>query len=59
MNIYKNAKGETKYYTTYKSAWNAAARLNERETDNLWWFEADLNGWFLFQDNVVAETKAK
>lgn len=55
MNIYKNAKGETKYYSTYQSAWNAAARLNEKEMDNLWWFEADLNGWFLFQDSEVSK----
>jgi hypothetical protein len=54
MNILKNKQGETKYYATYYSAWKAAAKLNETELDNLWWFEADLNGWFLFQDG---ETK--
>ena len=50
MNILKKKNGEIKYYASYQSAWNAAARLNENELDNLWWFEMDTVGWFLFQD---------
>ena len=50
MNILKRKDGEIKYYASYQSAWNAAARLNENELDNLWWFEMDTVGWFLFQD---------
>ena len=45
--LYKNAKGETKYYATYHSAWNACIRLNEKETKGTWRFEGDLVGWYL------------
>lgn len=45
--IYKNAKGETKYYASYKSAWNACIRLNEKETRGTWLFEGDRYGWYL------------
>jgi hypothetical protein len=46
--IYKNKKGETKYYATYQSAWNAAIRLNETEIRGTWLFEGDATGmWYL------------
>lgn len=46
---HKNAKGETKYYATYQSAWNAAIRLNEKAIGGTWYFEGDATGmWYLF-----------
>ena len=45
---YKNSKGETKYYATYQTAWNAAIRLNEKINNGTWLFEADTIGWYLF-----------
>lgn len=48
LSIRRKANGEIKYYATYQSAWNAARRLNENATEGLWWFEADINGWYLF-----------
>ncbi len=48
--VYTDSKGNTKYYASYQSAWKAAARLNEKETDVQWFFEADLNGWYVFHD---------
>jgi hypothetical protein len=45
--VHKNAKGETKYYATYQSAWNACIRLNEKETRGTWLFEGDIVGWYL------------
>jgi hypothetical protein len=43
-----NAKGETKYYATYQSAWNACIRLNEKATNGSWEFEGDATGnWYL------------
>ncbi len=45
--IYKNSKGQTKYYATYQTAWNACIRLNEKETNGIWRFEGDLAGWYL------------
>lgn len=50
LNIYLKKNGDIKYYTNYRSAWNAANRLNENATDGLWFFEADINGWYLFFD---------
>ena len=53
--IYKNAKGNTKYYASYTSAWNAANKLNEKlsKDENPYYFEMDLVGWYLFQDAEV------
>jgi hypothetical protein len=45
--LHKNAKGETKYYASYQSAWNACIKLNKKETNGVWRFEADLVGWYL------------
>ena len=47
MQTYKNAKGETKYYATYQSAWNRAIKLNETAVGGTWYFEGDENGWYL------------
>jgi hypothetical protein len=47
MTTYKTAKGETKYYATYQSAWNVAIRLNEKAIGGTWRFEGDENGWYL------------
>lgn len=52
--IYTNAKGETKYYATYQSAWNACIRLNEKATNGSWAFEGDVTGWYL---HFVADTE--
>ncbi len=49
--IYKNAKGETKYYATYQSAWNACIRLNEKiiTSNGTWAFDGDATGkWYLY-----------
>jgi hypothetical protein len=44
------ANGEVKYYASYQTAWNAASRLNETDSDNgIWIFEQDMTGWFVFQ----------
>jgi hypothetical protein len=45
--IYKTAKGKTKYYATYQSAWKAAIRLNETAVGGTWLFEGDEIGWYL------------
>ena len=45
--IYKNSKGETKYYSTYRTAWEACIRLNKSETRGTWYFEGDSVGWYL------------
>ena len=45
--IYKNKKGETMYYATYRSAWNAAIRLNKKAIGGTWRFEGDENGWYV------------
>ena len=50
LNIYLKKNGDIKYYRNYRSAWKAANRLNENATDGLWFFEADINGWYLFFD---------
>lgn len=50
MKIYTKKNGETKYYSTYQSAWNAAIKLNEKldATEmGFWEFEGDINGWYL------------
>jgi len=48
MITYKNANGETKYWKTEGGAWNAANRLNEKETDGMWTFENEYQkGWYL------------
>ena len=53
---YTSKSGDVKYYTTYHTAWKAAARLNETAQGGLWFFEMDMNGWYLFwsADEVVA-----
>jgi hypothetical protein len=52
--IYKKKNGETKYYASYQSAWNACIRLNEKINNGTWMFEADATGyWYL---HFVAET---
>ena len=54
--VYKNAKGETKYYATHRSAWNACVRLNENAVGGLWYFESDETGlWYL---EFVADVQA-
>lgn len=41
--------GAVKYYASHRSAWAAAARLNNNTTeDGIWLFEADMTGWFVF-----------
>ena len=53
---HKNAKGETKYYATYQSAWNAAIRLNKKTINGTWLFESDQIGWYLhFEEEVEME----
>jgi hypothetical protein len=44
--VYKNAKGETKYYASYHTAWKACIRLNRTETTGTWRFEGDAIGWY-------------
>jgi hypothetical protein len=53
--IYTDANGNTKYYQSYQSAWKAAARLNFIDKDNLWLFEQDMTGWYVFHDVKVGE----
>lgn len=48
MQTYKNAKGETKYFSTYQGAWNRAAKLNDTAIDGMWLFEGDEKGWFVY-----------
>jgi hypothetical protein len=44
-----DSKGNTKYYNSYQTAWNAANRLNEQgQHDGIWLFEADMTGWYVF-----------
>lgn len=41
--------GNTKYYTSYHTAWQAANRLNQQGLDDgIWLFEADMTGWYVF-----------
>ena len=40
--------GEVKYYASYRTAWNKAAKLNEDAVGGLWFFEGDEHGWFVF-----------
>lgn len=49
IKYYTKANGEIKYYSTYQSAWNAAARLNKKTEwqHGTWLFEADQTGWYL------------
>jgi hypothetical protein len=47
--IYRDSKGNIKYYATYQSAWRAANRLNTAEGDVEWLFEQDLVGWFVYR----------
>jgi len=53
--ILKTAKGETKYYASYQSAWNKAIRLNETAVGGTWLFEGDQYGWYL---HFVTDVKA-
>lgn len=57
--LFTKKDGTTKYYATYQSAWNKAARLNETETNGQWLFEMDTNGWYLefFADETTKEGK--
>lgn len=48
MITFTKKDGTTKYYASYETAWNRAAKLNETATNGIWFFEADINGWFLF-----------
>jgi hypothetical protein len=45
--IYTDKKGKVKYYASYQSAWNACIRLNDQEINGSWYFEGDINGWYL------------
>lgn len=46
--IYRKKDGSIKYYASYQSAWNAAIRLNEKETTGAWYFESDATlNWYL------------
>lgn len=46
--ILRKKDGSIKYYASYQSAWNAAVRLNENETDGTWYFESDATfKWYL------------
>ena len=45
--IYTNSKGETKYYASHHSAWNACIKLNETANGGTWLFEGDAIGWYL------------
>lgn len=47
--IYKDSKGNIKYYASMNSAWKAANKLNDAEGDVEWLFEQDLVGWFLYR----------
>jgi hypothetical protein len=51
ITVYRNRKGEIKYYASWQSAWKAANRLNDAEGDVEWLFEQDLTGWFVFKHN--------
>jgi hypothetical protein len=43
--------GSTKYYSSYQSAWKAAARLNQQlptDSQGFWFFESDETcNWYL------------
>lgn len=45
--IFKDKNGNTKYYASYRSAWEKAIKLNQNETNGQWLFEMDATGWFL------------
>lgn len=49
-----NAKNETKYYSSYQTAWTAAIRLNKTAVGGTWWFEGDEHGWYL---EFIADTE--
>lgn len=46
--VYKKKDGTTKYYASYRSAWNRAAKMNQTAVGGQWYFEGDLNGWYIF-----------
>ena len=53
MKIYRNAKGDIKFYSTFQYAWKVAAKLNQQDPNASWLFQQDDSvgsGWFLFQD---------
>ena len=46
-------KGKVKYYSSYRSAWRAAALRNQKmspEERGGWYFEGDENGWYVHKD---------
>lgn len=45
---YTKKDGTTKYYASYQSAWNRAAKMNEMAVGGQWYFEADLDGWYIY-----------
>lgn len=49
MITYKNADGKTKYWKTESGAWNAANRLNEKETNGMWTFENEYQKGFYLE----------
>ena len=52
-NRYTSKNGQVKYYATYRTAWNAAIRLNENAVGGSWFFEGDEHGWYLHFENEV------
>jgi len=57
VNRYTKKDGQVKYYQSYGAAWRAATRLNKTAQNGLWFFEMDMNGWYLFfaADEVIAK----
>lgn len=53
MQIYRNAKGDIKFYSTYQYAWKVAVKLNQLDPSASWYFGQDDSlgyGWYLYQD---------
>lgn len=45
--------GKVKYYSSHKTAWDAAARMNQKmspEEKGNWYFEGDDKGWYVHKD---------
>jgi hypothetical protein len=49
ITLYTNSNGETKYWKTEGGAWNAANRLNEKETNGMWTFENEYQKGFYLE----------
>ena len=47
--LYTNPNGEVKYWKTEGGAWNAANRLNEKETTGMWTFENEYQKGFYLE----------